>query len=247
MSLSALDYSFYAFVLMGAFAVRSAAGFGAVLIAIPMLAFVMPMSTAVSIGSALTAITSIHQLGRGWRRVDWRQFATIASYTAVGIVLGFYVFALLNEDVLRRCFGVFLVVYALYALWTAKSPVFLPRRWHGVLAAVTGISGGFIGALFGAGVGPIYVIYFNTLRLEREVFRVTMTTVALIGGLTRITGYAGMGFYSRSTFVLLAVGLPMVIVGSWLGDRVVRRLNPQHFGVFIGALILLSGVALLLK
>jgi len=245
--LSAFDYSFYALVLMGAFAVRSAAGFGAVLIAVPMLALVMPMSAAVSIGSALTAITSVHQLGRGWRNIAWREFTRIAFYTAIGIALGFYVFALLNEDVLRRSFGVFLVLYALYALWTAKAPVVLPTRWHGVLAAVTGISGGFIGALFGAGVGPIYVIYFNALRLEREVFRVTMTTVALIGGLTRITGYAGMGFYQRSTLVLLAVGLPMVIIGSWLGDRVVRRLNPQHFGVFIGGLILLSGIALLLK
>jgi uncharacterized membrane protein YfcA len=245
--LSALDYLFYAIVLMGAFAVRSAAGFGAVLIAVPMLAFVMPMSTAVSIGSALTAITSVHQLGRGWRHIAWREFRTISLYTAVGIALGFYVFALLDEDLLRRWFGGFLVLYALYALWTAKAPVVLPTRWHGVLAAATGISGGFIGALFGAGVGPIYVIYFNTLRLEKEVFRVTMTTVALIGGLTRITGYAGMGFYQRSTLLLLAVGLPMVIIGSWLGDRVVRRLNPQHFGVFIGGLILLSGVALLLK
>jgi uncharacterized protein len=245
--LSFLGYAFYALVLVGAFAVRSAAGFGAVLIAVPMLAFVMPMSAAVSIGSALTAITSIHHLGRGWRHIAWREFATIALYTAVGIALGFYVFALLNEDVLRRCFGVFLVLYALYALWTAKAPIFLPRRWHGILAAATGISGGFIGALFGAGVGPIYVIYFNTLCLEREVFRVTMTTVALVGGLTRITGYAGMGFYSRSTLLLLGIGLPMVVIGSWLGDRIVRRLNPQHFGLFIGGLILLSGIALLVK
>lgn len=245
--LSSLDYAFYAFVLMGAFAVRSAAGFGAVLIAVPMLAFVMPMSTAVSVASALTAITSIHQLGRGWRHIAWREFATISLYTAVGIAAGFYIIARLNEDNLRRWLGGFLVLYALYALWTAKSPVILSRRWHGVLAAATGISGGFVGALFGAGVGPIYVIYFNTLRLEKEVFRVTMTTVALLGGLTRITGYAGMGFYQRSTILLLALGLPMVVVGSWLGDRVVRRLNPQSFGVFIGVLILLSGIALLLK
>ena len=245
--MSSFGYAFYAFVLMGAFAVRSAAGFGAVLIAVPMLAFVMPMSAAVSVASALTAITSIHQLGRGWRHIAWREFVTVSLYTAVGIAAGFYVFALLDEHALRRWLGGFLVLYALYALWTAKAPIVLSRRWHGVLAAATGISGGFIGALFGAGVGPIYVIYFNTLRLEKEVFRVTMTTVALIGGLTRITGYAGMGFYQRSTLVLLAVGLPMVVIGSWLGDRLVRRLDPQHFGVFIGGLILLSGIALLLK
>jgi hypothetical protein len=40
LSLSFLGFVFYAVVLIGAFTVRSAAGFGAGLIAVPMLAFV---------------------------------------------------------------------------------------------------------------------------------------------------------------------------------------------------------------
>ena len=46
-SLSLLGFVFFMLVMIGAFAVRSAAGFGAVLIAMPMLAFVLPVSTAV--------------------------------------------------------------------------------------------------------------------------------------------------------------------------------------------------------
>ena len=68
-SLSLLGLGFYLVVITGAFAVRSAAGFGAVLIALPMLAFVMPVPTAVSVTTALTALTSVHQVGRHWRRV----------------------------------------------------------------------------------------------------------------------------------------------------------------------------------
>ena len=114
-------------------------------------------------------------------------------------------------------------------------------------AAVTGITGGLLGTLFGAGVGPIYVVYFNALRLEREIFRVTMATVVLLGGVARIAGYASFGFYEPSSFVLIAIGLPLVVVGSWLGDRVIRKLNPLHFTWLIGVLIFLSGVALLVK
>jgi len=66
--------------MTGAFAVRSAAGFGAVLIAMPMLAFVLPVSTAVSVTTALTTITSVHHVSRDWRRVAWRQFAIMAFY-----------------------------------------------------------------------------------------------------------------------------------------------------------------------
>ena len=246
-SLSLFEFAFYVLVMTGAFAVRSAAGFGAVLIAMPMLAFVLPVSTAVSITTALTAITSVHHLSRDWRRVAWRHFMIIAFYSAIGIGLGFYFINLLDEHALRRSLGVFLIVYALYAWATAGASPVLPARWRRALAAGTGISGGLLGTLFGAGVGPIYVVYFNTLRMEREIFRVTMSTVILLGGAARIAGYARMGFYEGSSIVLIAIGLPLVVIGSWLGDRVIRRLDPRIFGRLVGGLIFLSGIALVLK
>ena len=246
-SLSPVGLAFYMLVITGAFAVRSAAGFGAVLIALPMLAFVMPVPTAVSVTTALTALTSVHQVGRHWRRVAWAHFAVIAFYSAIGIGIGFYFINLLDEHQLRRGLGVFLILYALYAFATAgRSPV-LPSGWRRALAAGTGIVGGVLGTLFGAGVGPIYVVYFNTLRMEREIFRVTMSTVLLLGGAARIAGYARLGFYETSSVVLIAIGLPLVVMGSWFGDRVIRKLNPRSFGWLVGALILLSGCALLIK
>ena len=246
-SLSFLGFAFYAVVLIGAFAVRSAAGFGAVLIAVPMLAFVLPGSTAVSVATALTAVTSIGQVSRDWRQIAWRQFAIVSAYSLFGIGLGFYFLKALDENALRRGLGGFLVLYSIYALWVGGAPPVLADRWHGALAAAAGIAGGFFGALFGGGVGPIYLIYFNVLRLDRYVFRATMTTVVLVGGAARIAGYASFGFYGASTIALLAIGLPSVIVGSWLGDRLIHALNPRMFGALVGGLVLFSGVALLLK
>lgn len=246
-SLSLLSLGFYVLVLIGAFAVRSAAGFGAVLIAVPMLAFVLPVTTAVAVATALTVITSVRQVSRDWRQIAWQQFFIISLYTMVGIAFGFYFLRALDENALRRCLGAFLVFYSIYVLWTGNTSPVLSTRWHGVLAAGAGILGGFFGALFGGGVGPIYVVYFNILRMDRDVFRVTMSTIMLVGVSARITGYASFGFYGSSTLTLLAVGLPLVFVGSWLGDRLALRLNPQTFGALVGGLVLLSGAALLLK
>jgi uncharacterized membrane protein YfcA len=234
-------------VLICAFAVRSAAGFGAVLIAMPMLAFVLPVSTAVAVTTALTAITSVHLISRQWRRVAWWHFAVMTFYSVIGIGLGFSFINMLDEHALRRALGVFLILYAIYAMTTARASFVFPARWRGALAAGAGIAGGLLGTLFGAGVGPIYVVYFNSLRLEREIFRVTMSTVVLLGGAARIVGYASFGFYETSSLALIAIGLPLVVVGSWLGDRVVRRLDPHLFSWLVGGLILLSGVGLLLK
>jgi uncharacterized membrane protein YfcA len=244
LSLSFLGLAYYAVVLIGAFAVRSAAGFGAGLIAVPMLAFVLPVSTAVSVAAVLTTVTSAGQVSRDWRQIAWKQFAIVSLYTIIGIALGFYFIKTLDESTLRRGLGVFLILYASHALWARGSSAVLPSRWRGALAAGAGIAGGFFGALFGGGAGPIYVVYFNTLRLDREVFRVTMSTVVLVAGAARIAGYANFGFYGGSTITLLVAGLPLVIVGSWLGDRVAHKLNPRMFGSLVGSLVLLAGVIL---
>jgi len=55
------------------------------------------------------------------------------------------------------------------------------------------------------------------------------------------------GFYERSSIALIAIGLPLVVVGSWLGDRMIRRIDPQMFSWLVGGLILFSGVGLLVK
>src|ERR1700758_5040151 len=104
-ALSTPGLAFYAAVLLSAFAVRSAAGFGAGLIAIPMLALILPVSTAVSVASVLTTLTSLQQVSQEWRQIAWRQFINIFFYSMVGIGLGLYFIKLLNEDLMRHCLG----------------------------------------------------------------------------------------------------------------------------------------------
>jgi uncharacterized protein len=147
-SLSFVGLAFYVVVLLGAFAVRSAAGFGAGLIAVPMLAFILPVSTAVSVATALTTVMSIWQISRDWRRIAWRQFSIVIFYTIIGIGVGFYCIAFLDESTLQRGLGVFLILYSLYALWAADAPLVFPARWHGAVAAgAAGIAAGFFSAL----------------------------------------------------------------------------------------------------
>ena len=140
-----------------------------------------------------------------------------------------------------------MILYSIYALSATDTSRLLSRRWHGALGAGVGIVGGLCSALFGAGAGPIYVVYFDILGLEKAVFRATMSAVVLLGGAARIIGYGSLGFYGSSTIALLAVGLPLAIVGAWLGDRVVYRLSARSFSRLVAAVMLLSGITLLVR
>jgi uncharacterized protein len=246
-ALSTSGIALYAVILFGAFTVRSAAGFGAGLIAIPMLALILPVSTAVSVATLLTTLTSVQQVSRQWRDVAWRQFIIIFCYSMAGIGLGLYFIKLLNEDLMRYGLGIFMILYSLYALGSTGTAFYVPTRWHGAIGAAVGIVGGLCSALFGAGAGPIYVVYFDILRLEKAVFRATMSAVVVLGGMARIVGYESYGFYGASTLGLLAIGLPAVVIGSWFGDRVVNRLSARSFSRLVAAIMLISGITLLVR
>jgi uncharacterized membrane protein YfcA len=41
--------------------------------------------------------------------------------------------------------------------------------------------------------------------------------------------------------------LPVVLLGSWVGDRVVYRLSARSFSRLVAAVVLVSGVAFLIE
>lgn len=101
--------------------------------------------------------------------------------------------------------------------------------------------------LFGGAAGPLYVIYFSNLDLARDVFRVTVTTALLVQAALRAAGYAGLGFYDRTTLAVLAVALPFMWLGGRVAERVASRIEPHVFGRIVGAVLLSSGAALLFR
>ncbi len=246
-SLSTLQMVFCVAVVTLAFAVRGGAGFGGGAIAVPLLALVFPLPVTVPVVTVLNMLSSIGHGVTDWRHIAWREVGRIVPGSLIGVFLGLYLLTLFDPQPLARALGVFVILYALYVLVFAGRTPQIPPRWMWPVAAVTSFAAGIVGSLFGGAAGPFYVIYLNSARLGKDAFRVTITTVMLFQGLTRIAGYATLGLYDEYTLLLLAAALPMVVIGSWLGTCVVRRFDPVLFNRAVGAVLLVSGTALVLK
>lgn len=246
-TLSVLQVLFCVMVVTVAFAVRGGAGFGGGVIAVPLLALVFPLQVTVPVVTVLNMLSSIGHGVTDWRHIVWREIGRIVPGSLVGVFLGLYLLTLFDPQPLARALGVFVVLYALYVMLFAGRTPEIPPRWMLPVAAVTSFFAGIVGSLFGGAAGPLYVIYLNAARLGKDAFRVTITTVMLFQGLTRVAGYAALGLYDRHALLLLAAALPMVVIGSWLGARVVRRFDPVLFNRVVGAVLLVSGTVLVFK
>jgi uncharacterized membrane protein YfcA len=246
-SLGAADYALFVIAVTLGFAVRGGAGFGGGIVAVPLLALTAPLAIVVPFTSALNTIASLLYGSSNWRKVEWRELARIAPFGVLGAVIGVALLARVDPRPLSRAFGVFVMVYAAYMLYSAGNMPAIPRRWLTPLAAVLSVAGGAIGSLFGGAAGPVFVMYLNALKIERDAFRATLTMLMIALGVTRIVGYAVVGMYNATVLTLLVAGIPLMLLGGYLGNRIVQRFNQRRFNLAVGCIIFISGILLVLK
>jgi uncharacterized membrane protein YfcA len=75
-------------VIFVAFIVRGMSGFGAGLVAIPLLVFLIPVHVAVPMSGLLVFFLFVYLFIRDWREVVWRELRLLALPTVLGVVAG---------------------------------------------------------------------------------------------------------------------------------------------------------------
>jgi len=233
-------------VLILSYGVRGTAGFGSV-VAMPLLALVVPMKILVPAWTLMGIASSITVLGRDRHAIAWRETRRLIPGCLVGIAVGLYVFTALDTNSLARGFGTVVVLYGLYALWASfrtKTTSGLPPK---LLGHACGALGGVTGATFGTMASLFFAIYLDVLRLGKVEFRATMSALLLTLGVVRGAGYYAVGEFSLEALLLFATGVPLMLLGMVLGDRVHTRINEGHFRRLVCLVLIVSGLPLILR
>jgi uncharacterized membrane protein YfcA len=245
-SLGTLGLVLLAGIVFGAFVVRGMSGFGAGMIGVPLLAFLMPVHTAVSMFGLMVLFLFVFLSIRDWRDVVRHELVRLILPTLLGVAGGVLLFTHLDNRLMLRLLGGFLIAYALYAL--AVHHFGLPeltcsQRW----AYPVGFAGAFIDTLFGGGGGTLVVIYLHMRRVGRAPFRATVAALWLAEMVARILGYGAAGYYTVDTLLLCAMLMPVMAAGTWVGERLGNRVSQEGFSKLLALLLFAAGVSLLSK
>jgi uncharacterized membrane protein YfcA len=229
-------------VVAVAYLIRGVTGFGSGLIAAPLLALVLPLTIVVPVIAMLDLFASISHGMNNRESIKWKEILPLLPFSLVGIAISIYVFKTVDPTLLSRILAIFVILYSLYNLFSVPSPKNFSRLW----AMPWGATGGLINALFGVG-GPFYVIYLKLRGLGKDELRASIATILLFDGIARVSGYAIGGFYSEVPLILVAAGLPLAALALFVGGYLQVGMSQQVFNRSISALLLVSGIALLLK
>ncbi len=246
-TLDLLHLAFFALVITGGFAVRGATGFGAGTVTLPLAALALPVQIVIPVVSGLQMFANATFSARHWREVIWPQMLRIMPVALLGAGIGLYLFYVLDSRLIVKGVGLFILVYAIYAMATAGRAEKQTRSPPWLLSLSLNAGGGVVAGLFGGASAPFYVMYLRALHLSRDAFRATLTMIILIQAVMRMGGYAGMGFLTRDTLIIITLALPFVMLGGKLGDVLADRVSPLAFNRLVGTVLLVSGVTLLVK
>lgn len=228
------------------YALRGSTGFGAAA-AMPLLALVIPLKVLIPAWTLIGLVAGGTILGRDRTHIGWAVMIRLAPACLVGIAVGLWVFTALDSSRLARGLGALIVLYGGYSLWLTSPS---PPHWQAsarIAAPLAGVFAGAVGTTFGTMASVFFAIYFDVIRLSKEGFRATMSALLVALGIVRGLGYWAVGEYTREVLITVAIALPMMLLGIFIGDRIHSGLSALSFRRLISGALIASGLALMVK
>jgi hypothetical protein len=222
--------------------VRSALGFGEALVAVPLMAFVIPVAIAAPVAVLVSITVAVVVLARDWRDVHLRSVGWLVGFTLIGIPVGLLILRLGSESSVKGALGLVVAAFAAFVLWRRQGYELRDDRF----AWVFGLAAGVLGGAYGMN-GPPLVVYGAMRRWPPHRFRASLQGYFLPASLVGMCGYWAANLWTPSVSRYFLIALPAVLLAIPLGRAVALRLDPRRFAVVVYAVLLASGAGLVLQ
>ncbi|MDQ2734538.1 MAG: sulfite exporter TauE/SafE family protein [Pseudomonadota bacterium] len=232
-----------ALIVTVAYVVYGLTGFGASIVAIPLLVHFFSLRFAVPMMLVFDLFAGTLLGLRNRRHLSKPELFRLLPYLAIGMVCGVTLLIRVPERWLLLGLGIFIFAYATWSLLNRLPPSLASTRW----ALPAGLVGGAFTALYGTG-GPIYTIYLARRLSDKNVLRATIGVLIFCTALIRLVLFSGSGLYAQPGLLTLAAALlPFALVGYLMGSALHLRLATAQAVRAVWLLLLLSGAGLALR
>ena len=232
-SLTGLDVLLITSGIILAGFIRGFVGFGASIIIVLVLTFILGPHKAVPI-AALSGLPSMLQLLPTAIKHSEKQFVLpfgLAAFFAAP--LGTWILVIVNPEVMKICISCFvlLIVYFLY-----RDVRFRKAEYPALLISI-GATAGFIQGAVGMG-GPPAVALALSRRADTEKQRANVIGAVTMLNLCSLIPLWYYNFFSTNVVITSVTCIPLYILATWLGTRFFSRFGQEYFRN--GALLVLA-------
>jgi hypothetical protein len=224
--------------------IQSTFGFGEALIAVPLLAFCIPLNVAAPLAVLVSITVAGIVVVQDWKHIHVRSAGWLLLATLFGIPLGLLLLTSSHPSMVKAILGVVIVAFSIYSL-IGRAPLELTRDNRGWLLAC-GFCAGVLGGAYGMN-GPPLAVYGSMRRWSARHFRATLQGYFLPASIVGMVGYWLAGLWTPIVTHYYLLSLPCTIAGVFLGRAINHRLQGDVFLKYIYLGLIGIGAVLLVQ
>lgn len=219
-------------------------GFGAALIAMPIIAMVVPMKIAVPCGTLIAFFMNLQMIRNFWRFIDWKRLMPMIWAAPFGAFTGVSFAKSVDGGYLQLGLGILLATYASWALVFegAKKRRPIHRNW----GALAGFSSAAIGTSIGMG-GPPTIVFTALSGWSKDSIKAGIAGYFLVAGSIMIPMQVWGGLQSVHALSAACVSIPTVYMGTRLGILLAKKVGERSYRNNLFGTLLIFAIVILYK
>ncbi|PKO01345.1 MAG: sulfite exporter TauE/SafE family protein [Chloroflexi bacterium HGW-Chloroflexi-4] len=228
-----LDYLWLSLAASFAAAISGAAGFGGALLLLPVLTGTVGAFQAVPLLTVVQLIGNLSRVGFGFTQINWKSVWLFLLGAIPLSVVGALLFTDLPKTIVNRFTGAAILVFTLL-----KLSGILKLKSGKLLLTVGGGVVGFLSGLVGS-AGPLGAAIFLSLGLPPVAYVASEATTALVMHGVKTIVYQSVLTIGSKTWILAGLMGAAMILGTWVSNRVIQKMNTKVFQIFVSILLII--------
>lgn len=225
--------------------VKGVTGFGALLIAVPVMSIVLEPATAIALTSGSVLVSNLWQLhDSGCATWALRRFWSLLLVLLPATVIGSQFLALVDARLSGGVIGVIVVLYCVSRVFPLGLSIAPDRQRF-----TDPLVGAVVGLIGGATIlsGSVLITYLLALKLKKNEFVGAIALMYLVNSIPIYLTLSYFGFYSLEELVVSAALIVPALLGFSLGRRIRDRVSQVRFDQIVTVMLSAIGLMLLYR
>lgn len=221
---------------------------GMSMIAVGIYAAVLPARASTGVLLLLLIVGDVYAIAAYRRHADWAVLRKLAPAVVVGVVLGAFFVARVSDVAMKRTIGWILLLLIAVHVWTryvaprrraakvgaaSTDEESTAHRVEGTLVtAGAGGMAGFTSMVANAG-GAVMTLYMLRAGMTMMTFLGTGAWFFFLVNVFKVPFSIAVGVLTLDSLPVVGLMLPAVLVGAWIGRRVIGHISPAVFEVLV--------------
>ena len=224
--------------------VKGTLGFGMPMVALPIIAFIIPPTTAMILLCAPIFLTNFLQI-KFRQGVSSYRFLPMFLSLIIGLIIGARLILEIDVNTITQIIAVSIIFAALVNCFGIKIKN-INKNHENTITSFIGFGSGILGGL-STFYGPPMLAYLVAVDLPKEKFVRTVSTMYFIGSFPLYGSLIYYGFATKEDLIFSLILIIPAFIAQQIGTKIRDKFNQNQFRICILITLIILGFSLLVK